>query len=399
VHRLILLSITLALLSTSAGAAKPKVRAAKWVTLVHTGGAVPADWAGALRAAAEGAESARTWMPPPSLSLDELMLTLGCATWDAACAGQVASLLGADNALSVDVIANGAGAALQIASVSRNGTVVGEPARVEVSLDDDGRMVASAFVAGAVRGARPTVLVVTADLPGTEVLIDGEPRGVTPLTLVDIIAPGEHGLLLRREGRAPLNRTITVAAGAITREAGALAQGPPMTSTPSVGEATPEPTLPSPPADGVPPLAFVGFGLGGAGVVAGVVGVGLAAHAFSTLNAVFTTAKDAERTPTTKPDICAGPGDTFQAPGCGDPLSPDEIDDDLFLEGTSEPDPESRINAFRLGLYDTVNVGVVVAAAGLLVGATGLAIGFGALSGEEQDAAPGGGSLPTPASP
>ena len=396
-QRLILLSITLALLSTSAWAAKPKVRAAKWVTLVHTGGAVPADWAGTLRAAAEGADRARIWMPPPSLSLDELMLTLGCATWDAACAGQVASLLGADNALSVDVIANGAGAALQIASVAGTGTVVGEPARVEVSLDDDGRMVASAFVAGAVRGARPTVLVVTADLPGTEVLIDGEPRGVTPLTLVDIIAPGEHALLLRREGRAPLSRTITVAAGAITREAGALAQGPPMTSTPSVGEATPEPTLPSPPADGVPPMAFVGFGLGGAGVVAGVVGVGLAAHAFSTLNAVFTTA--ANGTPTTKPGICAGPGDTFQAPGCGDPLSPDEINDDLFIDGTSEPDPESRIDAFRLGLYDTVNVGVVVAAAGLLVGATGIAIGFGALSGEEQDAAPGGGSPQTPASP
>jgi hypothetical protein len=397
VHRLILLFIMLALLSTSAGAAKPKVRPAKWVTLIHTGGAVPADWAGALRAAAEGADSTRIWMPPPSLSLDELMLTLGCATWDAACAGQVASLLGADNALSVDVMANGAVAALQIASVARTGTVVGEPARVEVSLDDDGRTVASAFVAGAVRGARPTVLIVTADLPGTEVLIDGEPRGVTPLTLVDVIAPGEHALLLRREGRAPLSRTITVAAGAITREAGALAQGPPMTSTPSVGEVTPQPILPSPPAEGVPPLAVVGFGLGGAGVVAGVVGVGLAAHAFSTLNAVFTTAADG--TPTTKPGICAGPGDTFLAPGCGDPLSPDEINDDLFIDGTPNPDPESRIDAFRLGLYDTVNVGVVVAAAGLLVGVTGLAIGFGGLSGEEQDAAPGNGSPPSPANP
>jgi len=396
VHRLILISLTLALLSTStsAVAARPKPRAAKWVTLVHTTGAVPADWAGSLRAAAEGADSGRTWMPPPSLSLDELMLTLGCAAWDAACAGQAASLLGADNALSIDVIASGTGAALQITSVARTGAVVGEPEKVEVSLDDDGRTIAAAWVAGAVKGARPTILVVTADLPGTEVLIDGEPRGVTPLTLVDVIAPGEHALVMRREGRAPLSRTITVAGGAITREGGALSQGPEMKTTPTVGEAPPTP-LPPPPGGGIPPLAIVGFGLGGAGVVAGVVGVGIAANAFATLNAVFTTAADG--TPTTKPGICAGPGDTFLAPECGEPLSPEEINADLFVDG--DPNPESRINAFRLGLYDTANVGVVVAAAGVLVGVTGVVLGFGAMSGEEQDAAPGAGSPPASATP
>jgi hypothetical protein len=397
VHRFILLSLSVAMLatSTSAAAVRPKPRAAKWVTLVHTTGPVPADWAGSLRAAAEGADSGRTWMPPPSLSLDELMLTLGCASWDAACAGQAASLLGADNALSIDVAAGGSGATVQIASVARTGAVVGDPEKVDVSLDDDGRAIAAAWVAGAVKGARPTILVVSADLPGTEVLIDGEARGVTPLTLVDVVAPGEHALVLRREGRAPLSRTITVAAGAITREGGALSQGPEMKSTPTVGEAPPTP-LPAPSGGGIPPLAIVGFGLGGAGVVAGVVGVGIAANAFATLDAVFTTAGDG--TPTTKPGICAGPGDSFVAPGCGDPLSPDEINDDLFIDGTRDPDPDSRINAFRLGLYDTANVGVVVAAAGVLVGVTGVVLGFGAMSGEEQDAASTGSqtSAPTP---
>lgn len=394
-HRCVLLLLALALLgSSSSTAARPKPRAARWVTLVHTTGAVPADWAGSLRAAAEGADSGRTWMAPPSLSLDELTLTLGCAAWDAACAGQVASLLGADNAFSIDVVASGSGAAVRITSVARTGSVVGEPGRVEVSLDDDGRAIAAAWVVGAVKGARPTILVVTADLAGTEVLIDGEPRGVTPLTLVDVVPPGEHILLLRREGRAPLSRTITVAAGAITREGGALTQGPEMKSTPTVGEAPPTP-LPAPPDGGIPPMAIAGFGIGGAGVVAGAIGVGIAVNAFATLNAVFTTAADG--TPTTKPGICAGPGDSFLAPGCEDPLSPDEINDDLFLDGTRDPDPASRIDRFRLGLHDTANVGVVIAAAGVLVGVTGVVLGFGALSGEEQDAASAAGSpVPSP---
>lgn len=389
-HRFILLSLTLALLtaSTTATAAKGKPRAARWVTLVHTTGDVPADWAGALRSAAEGADSARTWLPPPGLSLDELMLTLGCASWDAACAGQAASLLGADNALSIDVVAAGAGATVQIASVARTGAVVGEPDRVEVSLDDDGRTIAGAWVAGAVKGARPTILVVTADLPGTEVLIDGEPRGVTPVTLVDVIAPGEHALVLRREGRAPLSRTISVAGGSITRESGSLAQGPEMKSTPMVGEGPPAP-LPAPSGDGVPPMAIVGFGIGGVGVVAGIVGVGIAANAFGTLNAVFTTADNGA--PTTRPGICAGADGTFVAPGCEGPLSPDEIDADLFLADRSQ-NPDSKIEAFRLGLYDTANIGVVVAAAGVLVGVTGIVLGFGALSGEEQDAGATAGS-------
>jgi hypothetical protein len=389
VHRFILLSFTLALLSAStASAAKPKPRA-KWVTLVHTVGAIPADWAGALRAAAESADSGRTWMPPPSLGLDELMLTLGCASWDAACAAQAASLLGADNALSIDVVASDAGAAVQITSVAKTGALVGEPEKVAVSLDADGRRIAAAWVAGAVKGARPTILIVTADLPGTEVVIDGVPRGVTPLTLIDVIPPGEHALLLRREGRAPLSRTIGVAGGSITRESGALAQGPAMTSTPTVGEAPPMP-LPAPSGDGIPPLAIVGFGLGGAGVVAGAVGAGLAVNAFATLNAVFDPVKDGEDGPvqTVRPGVCAGPDGTFLPPGCAP-----------ALDGNERGAREADIDAFRLGLYDTANIGMVVAAAGVLVGVTGVVLGFGALSGEEQDAGGGNGSAGAPPTP
>jgi hypothetical protein len=384
VHRFLFLFSALVLLtaSTAATAAKGKPRAARWVTLVHTTGAVPADWVGVLRSAAEGADSGRTWLPPPGLSLDELILTLGCANWDAACAGQAASLLGADSALSIDVDASGTGATVRVASVAKTGAVIGEPEKVTVSLDDDGRTIAAAWVAGAVKGARPTILVVTADLPGTEVVIDGVPHGVTPLTLVDVIAPGEHALMLRREGRAPLSRTIAVAGGSITRESGSLAQGPEMKSTPTVGEAPPTP-LPPPPEGGVPPLAIVGFGLGGASVVAGAVGAGLALHALATLDAVFEPVKDGPDGPVQpiRPGVCAGPDGTFLPPGC-----------EQILNGDERGQRRAEIDAFRLGLYETVNIGMVVAAAGVLVGVTGVVLGFGALSGEERDGAPTGGS-------
>lgn len=379
--RLILLSLTLALASSSAQAAvkpKPKTKA-RWVTLVHATGNVPTSWSVALRTAAETADASRTWMPPPSLALEELQLTLGCATWGPACAGQAASLLGADKALTIDLTERGGAVVLAIGAVSRTGAVVGEVARAELSVDAGGQKLAEAWVAGAVRGTRPTMVTFTSDLPGTEVLIDGQPRGVTPLTLIDVLTPGAHVVLLRREGRAPLSKTINVAAGVLQREHLPLAAGPAMTSTPTVGEGPPTPLpMPAPSSDGgLPPMALVGFGLGGAGVVAGVVGVGLAAVSLAAYDEIILTTSDGK--PGTRVGICDNGDGTFGAPGSCD----------VGMTGEQVRVSFTAIDSYRQSQLETANLGLVLAGAGLLVGATGVALGFGALTGEEQDAASG----------
>lgn len=257
-------------------ARKPASKKPGWVVLVHTQGEVPAPWSPRLRSAAQKAQD-RNWVDPPAVTLDEVQLVLGCATWGVACAAQVAGMTGAQNALVIDIVRKGPGATVVIEAVSADGTVAAEPERVELAgVDDDGLKLAEAWVAGAVKGARPTVLLVSADLEGTEVVVDNVPRGKTPLMLIDTIPAGEHTLLLRREGRAPLSRTIQVVAG-MNREHGVLsAGGPAMKSEPVVGtepvrvlEAPPAET--PPPAGGVPPMVFVGWGLTGVGAVAAVV--------------------------------------------------------------------------------------------------------------------------------
>jgi hypothetical protein len=270
------------------GAASGKKPAAAkkpgWVVLVHTQGEVPSSWPERLRLSAQKAQADRNWVDPPAVTLDEVQLVLGCVAWDVACAAQVAGMTGAQNALVVDVARKGAEIALSIQAVSAEGVVAGEseksgdgvsPFKVEIgSVDDDGLKVAEAFVVGAVTGARPTVLIVSSDLEGDDVVVDNVPRGKTPLTLIDQIAVGEHALLLKREGRAPLSRTIQVVAG-LNREHGVLsAGGPAMKSEPEVGtvKVLPPETAPTPtPAGEIPPMALAGWGMTGVGALTAVV--------------------------------------------------------------------------------------------------------------------------------
>lgn len=66
------------------------------------------------------------------------------------------------------------------------------------------------FQPAAVRTTTGT-LVVNTDVPGAQVVIDGQPRGATPLTLT--LNPGPHGLELRGSG-APRTLQVTIVAGA-----------------------------------------------------------------------------------------------------------------------------------------------------------------------------------------
>ncbi len=258
-----LIAVLLASSSTAAKPPKGPPAKAAWVVLVHADSEVPSSWSEGLRSAAQDAQD-RAWVPPPAVTLDEVQLVLGCGRWGIACAAEVASMTHADNALVVGVTRVGAGATVTIEAVAKDGRLVAQSESVNVAaVDDDGLRIAEAWVAGAVKGARPTVLIVSADLEGTEVVVDNVPRGRTPLTLIDEVVAGEHVLLLRREGRAPLSRTIDVAAGVLNREHGVLSSGgPPMKAEPVVGVVA----SPPPPAGG--PMVLVGWGLTGLGASA-----------------------------------------------------------------------------------------------------------------------------------
>jgi len=61
------------------------------------------------------------------------------------------------------------------------------------------------------RPVRTGQLDITSDPPGSAVRVDGSPRGFTPLMLPNV-APGRHTIVVS-DGRATVNRSITVAAG------------------------------------------------------------------------------------------------------------------------------------------------------------------------------------------
>lgn len=378
--RCVVVALVVALCASStAEAAKPaRKKPETWVALVHTTGEVPAGWAGALRSAAESVTDQRTWLPPPELSLDEIQLTLGCATWGPACAGQATSLIGATNALVIEVSRDQHGVVVQIDGVSGTGAVVGDGERVEVAANDDGLAIASAWVVGAVRGARPTVLVVTADLEGTEVVLDNTPVGVTPLTLVNRVSPGAHSLLLRREARAPLSRSIVVQPGTVNREHGMLAAGPPMKSVPAVGEAPPAP-LPKLPASSSSssspsPLVLAGFGLGGVGAIATIGGLVGAAINYGRQSDLVEVVNGTEALRT---GLCSFEDGTYgRSASCANPIPDNERD---AYRG--------RIGDYVNELRANGNAALVTAGAGVLVAATGIGLAVATMPGETADAA------------
>ena len=65
--------------------------------------------------------------------------------------------------------------------------------------------------AAAAKDAAATTLTVQAEPAGAQVMVDGQPAGVSPVTLP--LPPGDHQVSLRAEGYAALTETLTLAAG------------------------------------------------------------------------------------------------------------------------------------------------------------------------------------------
>jgi hypothetical protein len=387
VLRWLLLVVVIGLAGAPASAARRSKKPPKpsWVVLVHSVGEVPSSWAGKLRVAAEKAQD-RRWLDPPAVSIDEAAAVVGCSAWGPACAGQVAGMTGAQNALLIEIERKGAGAAISIEGVSAKGAVTGDAERVEVAgVDDDSLKIAQAWVQGAVRGARPTILVITSDLDPTEVVLDNAPAGKTPLTLVDGVAAGPHALLFKREGKAPLSRSIDVKAGTINREHGVLsAGGPAMRSTPEVAPPegdvvalptpTPEQPPPSPEAP-LSPLALAGWGLTGVGSAVGVVGAGLGVVWIMDSNGLVEPGKDGQ--PQAQQNLCETSSGGFVHQGdfrCVRDIDDGDRDQDAI--GTEV----ETLNAQAITAF-------VVAGVGVLVAATGAGLALAMAPGETADAA------------
>ena len=387
----LLLVLVIVAAAAPAGAAKGKApkkpEKPSWVVLVHSEGDVPSSWAPKLRSAAEKAQPERGWVDPPAVTLDEAAAVVGCSAWGAPCAAQVAGMTGAQNALVIDLKRKGAQISLNVDAVDAGGGVVaGDP--VDVDASDDGFKVAVAWVQGAVKGARPTIVIFTADVDPTDVVLDNAPLGKTPLTLVDIVTAGPHTVLFKREGKAPLTRSIDVKAGAVTRENGVLSSGGPLVkSTPVVGDPVLPPTTTTPapaPASSIATIGWVLAGVGGAvGVIGLVGGVGWLGDAgnLSVLQVDKNgdpVLKDGEPQFQLPTNLCrSGSGDTLRQ---GDFRCAKDI---------ANPDRPSvaQVSAEQQDLAVRAAAAFVVAAIGIVVAGTGTALAL--TSGEDQDAAVG----------
>lgn len=253
--------LALSLVPSAAPTASDKRPA--WVILVKSQGDIPASWRETLtRAATE--DDTKSWMPPPSVTLEEAQIALGCAAWNDSCAGQVASMTGAAMALVIDIAAQGPGAVLSIQKVRGGGNAAAPADKLELAGRDAADLEwATAFVAGVLRDERRGILSVESDVPGANVFLDGKPLGKTPWR--GPVAEGVHTLGLRQEGKAPLTKSIAVKGAVVNSEVLTMnAAGISVAVSPSVGESA------SPSGGGNSTLGWSLAGVGGALALGGL---------------------------------------------------------------------------------------------------------------------------------
>ena len=288
-------------LAANPALAKKKTTDKKFVVLVRLEQTVPATWEKEIQDVAQAAAAQKhglEWMAPPQVSLEESRTLLGCQSYDAACISQIADTLGAARALYVEVTAHeGKPTMLGLVVVTVKTPGKAQWRQVELpDVDVAGLAATKAFVRGEVMEQPATVLVVTSDVVGASITIDGKVAGVTPLALTEDVKTGIHEISVEKAGFQPVMRRIDVQKSRLTHMqvplpaiAVAVAPPPVVPPKPKVFEAvTPKPlpavkpvakvapTTPPPAkraaASTYPhwgsPVAWVGVGLGAAGLVA-----------------------------------------------------------------------------------------------------------------------------------
>jgi hypothetical protein len=268
--------VAAATLSFAAAPAAAQKKGAQWVALIQVRGDAPASWSDALRAAAEEARD-RTWVPPPAVSIADAQLALGCSGWNDQCAGQIASMTGATMALVVDLNGAGNGAAISVQVVKAGGGAVAGAEKMDLPGKTPADLkLAEELVRGVVKGQRPAFLFVDTDTPKAEVWLDGQKVGETPWR--GRVDAGDHNLVLKQEGKAPLTRQLNIKPGTTTTESHSLgAAGPPVDLTPEIAPDRPPhevlvPVEPPPTAAEAPTTTTVGWSLVGVGGALGLAG-------------------------------------------------------------------------------------------------------------------------------
>lgn len=286
-------------LAANPALAKKKAAEKKFVVLVRLEPTVPATWEKEIQDVAQMAAMQKRgleWMAPPQVSLEESRTLLGCQSYDSSCIAQIADTLGAARALYVEVTAKeGKPAMLGLVAVTVKTPNKAQWRQVELpDVDTAGLAATKAFVRGEVLDQPATVLVVTSDVVGANITIDGKPLGVTPLATEDARV-GTHDVQVEKAGYQPVMRRVEVQKGRLVHlqvplPAIAVAVAPPpVVPKPKVIEAVAPrplpavkpvakvaPTTPPPlkraPASKYPhwnsPVAWVGVGLGAAGLIA-----------------------------------------------------------------------------------------------------------------------------------
>jgi hypothetical protein len=251
------------------------------VPLVKLGAGVPASWQEPLVKAAQNAEpkGGQAWVAPPAVSLDDAQAALGCATWNDACAAQVASMTGAGGAFLVEVKAVGGGGEVVTRFVNEKGGARGTRKLKLDALDPAGLELARAMVGAAAEERDAAYLLVDSDTPGADVKVDGQPKGKTPWPRPIEMSAGAHTVLIAQEGRAPLTFEVTLAPFEIHRVTKTLgAAGPDKAPDPVVGTKvdppTDEPRDAAPAAGDPDTLMYVGFATAGVGGLIAIVGLG-----------------------------------------------------------------------------------------------------------------------------
>jgi hypothetical protein len=368
VARLLAFVALVVVVPATPAAAGRKPASTAWVVLVHTTGDAPTTWVEPLQKAAQGAAADRKWVAPPTTAFDELQIALGCADWDATCASLIAASVGAGNAVVVTVGNDGGVVVVDSSVVGAGGALLAAGERLTLAAKTDADLHAvERWVAGIVRGVRPAVLVVASELAGDEVLLDGALVGQTPATIVDV-APGPHALQVRRAGRAPVQRVITIAAGTTARAEVALgAVAPTTTSTPTIGSDAATATALS---------SSTAWGLAGVGGLTAVVGGVLAAVNGLPVLEMQLNQTDGKLNRSYQPLLF------------GDPVVGKDRFAFLAARFATDASKVQDRNQFAVIVERATtlaNVGLVLVAAGGVLSATG--IGLGAGGGDEPPAA------------
>jgi hypothetical protein len=168
---------------------------------------------GAVRRAAQRIPRYRL-APPPALRLRAMLLALGCARLDRACLTKIGQQLEVDEIVHGEIGRTATGFLLRLSLFEVATGATARTAEREVAASEG----TEAFAA-AVEDATATVLgevpqlVVDSNVEGAVVLVNGQPVGVTPITVTEGLKVGTNEVLVRHSGHEDFVAKVVVRPG------------------------------------------------------------------------------------------------------------------------------------------------------------------------------------------